>query len=397
MDPLETVSDAETANDHGPVSTQAAARLQQRASNDLRRGEPIILTSQEGDDAWLILPLEMATAEDWLAWQTMLGPDTQPALLLSGERSSLLGLEPVPNLLPLRDRTGQKPIAAGDLPGMLANLQRQAGLASARQQNEGALVDQASSASPLMMSAIRLLKRAFLLPAALAWPLRPTQFQTMVGAGVMTLDQPPAPEQPPPSVPILKLSAAPVPLVGAEHTRISVYRDPVTGRDINVIEIGSSRDGSMATPPLVRIHAACFTGDLLNSLKCDCGDQLKGAVKLMSEGEGGLILYMPQEGRDIGMANKMRSYALQATGVDTVDANLVLGFAVDERDYSSAGDILRHMGHDRIRLLTNNPDKVASMEHRGVMVSERVGHKFPPNPHSLAYMESKRRRTGHDL
>ena len=138
-------------------------------------------------------------------------------------------------------------------------------------------------------------------------------------------------------------------------------------------------------------------------------DQLRGAIKLMAqgstdgddagedEGTGGLILYMPQEGRDIGMANKMRSYALQDTGIDTVDANLILGFAVDERDYTSAASILVDMGYPELRLLTNNPDKVASLENRGVQVTDRVGHKFPPNPHSAAYMETKRKRTGHDL
>jgi GTP cyclohydrolase II len=150
-------------------------------------------------------------------------------------------------------------------------------------------------------------------------------------------------------------------------------------------------------PPLVRLHSECLTGDVFGSLKCDCGPQLKEALRIIGAAGGGVLLYLRQEGRGIGLINKVRAYSLQDRGLDTVDANRRLGFADDERDYGHAAAILRALGIDQVRLLTNNPDKVAGLEAAGIKVAERVAHQMPANPHNADYLATKRKRSGHLL
>jgi GTP cyclohydrolase II len=151
------------------------------------------------------------------------------------------------------------------------------------------------------------------------------------------------------------------------------------------------------TPPLVRIHSECLTGDALGSLKCDCGPQLDEALAQIAASGWGILLYLRQEGRGIGLVNKLRAYALQDQGFDTVDANLRLGFDDDERDFSVAARMLEALGQARVRLLTNNPGKVAALEALGVEVTERVPLRLPANPHNEAYLATKRDRSGHQL
>jgi GTP cyclohydrolase II len=151
------------------------------------------------------------------------------------------------------------------------------------------------------------------------------------------------------------------------------------------------------TIPLVRLHSECLTGDVLGSLRCDCGEQLQASLELIAQQEAGIILYLRQEGRGIGLANKIRAYALQDTGLDTVDANLALGLPVDRREYASAAAILRHLGVRRVRLLTNNPLKRAALEQHGITVVERVPLMVPPNPTNHHYLRTKADRMGHLL
>ena len=148
--------------------------------------------------------------------------------------------------------------------------------------------------------------------------------------------------------------------------------------------------------PLVRLHSECLTGDALGSLRCDCGPQLQEALRLIATGEGGALIYLRgQEGRGIGLANKIRAYALQDRGHDTVEANMALGFAPDARDYGIAGQILRALGIERLRLLSNNPDKVMSLEQFGMDVAERVPLEIPANPYNWRYLATKRDKFGH--
>ena len=149
--------------------------------------------------------------------------------------------------------------------------------------------------------------------------------------------------------------------------------------------------------PLVRLHSECLTGDVLGSLKCDCGPQLHAAIRAIAAEGWGILLYLRQEGRGIGLVNKLRAYRLQDQGFDTVDANTRLGFAVDARDFGVAARMLRLLGQSRVRLLTNNPAKVAGISAAGIAVDERVPHALPPNPHNAAYLATKRDRTGHQF
>jgi GTP cyclohydrolase II len=150
-------------------------------------------------------------------------------------------------------------------------------------------------------------------------------------------------------------------------------------------------------PPLVRLHSECLTGDVLGSLRCDCGQQLAAALALIARAPSGVLLYLPQEGRGIGLANKIRAYALQDRGLDTVDANLALGLPVDRREYASAAHILRHVGLRQVRLLTNNPHKSAALEQHGVQIVERVPLTIPPNAVNHHYLRTKADRMGHLL
>jgi GTP cyclohydrolase II len=149
--------------------------------------------------------------------------------------------------------------------------------------------------------------------------------------------------------------------------------------------------------PLVRLHSECLTGDVLGSLRCDCGQQLQAALELIAAAPAGVLLYLPQEGRGIGLANKIRAYALQDQGLDTVDANLALGLPIDRRDYAAAAHILLSLGLRQVRLLTNNPAKSAALEKHGVQVVERVPLEVPPNPINREYLRTKADRMGHLL
>jgi len=144
-----------------------------------------------------------------------------------------------------------------------------------------------------------------------------------------------------------------------------------------------------------RLHSECLTGDAFGSLRCDCRGQLESSLRIVGKAERGIVLYLRQEGRGIGLANKIRAYELQEQGHDTVDANLLLGFAADERDYAVAAAMLRTLGVASVALMTNNPDKIQQLASEGIEVSRRLAHEVPPNPHNRAYLATKARRSGH--
>ncbi len=148
---------------------------------------------------------------------------------------------------------------------------------------------------------------------------------------------------------------------------------------------------------MMRVHSECMTGDVFTSLRCDCRAQLELALERLAAQTCGMLLYLRQEGRGIGLGNKMRAYALQEQGLDTVDANLALGFADDERDYTVAAQMLQQLGVGSVQLLTNNPDKVAQLRRHGVRVGTRIPHITPPNGHNDAYLRTKAERSGHML
>ncbi len=191
-----------------------------------------------------------------------------------------------------------------------------------------------------------------------------------------------------------RVAAARVPLAGAENARIVAFRPADGGIEHLAIVIGEPEPPG---PALVRLHSECFTGDLLGSLKCDCGDQLRGAIEQIGKEGSGILLYLAQEGRGIGLINKLRAYALQDQGFDTVEANQRLGFEDDERVFLAAAEMLRQLGFSKVRLLTNNPRKVAQLEEYGIEVAERVPHAFPTNEHNERYLAVKAEKSGHLL
>lgn len=186
------------------------------------------------------------------------------------------------------------------------------------------------------------------------------------------------------------VSQARVPLAGAEDTRIVAYRPSDGGIEHLAIVIGEPKE-----PVLIRLHSECFTGDLLGSLRCDCGDQLRGAIQQIANEGAGVLIYLAQEGRGIGLVNKLRAYQLQDAGADTVEANEQLGFDADERVYMPAAEMLKDLGFQRVRLMTNNPEKVTALARFGIEVVERVPHAFPANPHNERYLQTKANKSGH--
>lgn len=188
------------------------------------------------------------------------------------------------------------------------------------------------------------------------------------------------------------VSRAKLPLDGAPDSRVISFRPLDGGPEHLALVIGRQQG-----VPLVRLHSACLTGDVLGSLKCDCGPQLRAAVRRIAEEEGGILLYLQQEGRGIGLLNKLRAYQLQDQGFDTVDANLRLGFSAEERDFDLAAAMLQLLGVAKIRLLSNNPLKRQALEAHGIEVLELVPHQFGANPHNARYLATKRDRQGHKL
>jgi GTP cyclohydrolase II len=193
---------------------------------------------------------------------------------------------------------------------------------------------------------------------------------------------------------LLKIAArARLPVAANADAEIIAFRSDADATDHVALVIGK-RD---ASPPVVRLHSECLTGDVLGSLKCDCGPQLHEALAQIAGAQWGILLYLRQEGRGIGLINKLRAYALQDQGFDTVDANIRLGFAIDARDFSVAARMLELLGVQSIKLLTNNPEKVAGIEIEGISVAERLPLKILANPHNVHYLATKRDRTGHKL
>lgn len=178
------------------------------------------------------------------------------------------------------------------------------------------------------------------------------------------------------------------------HFKLVSFREKETNNQHMALLKGSWTEGE---PVLVRVHSSCFTGDILGSLRCDCGDQLHAAMQMVEKEGKGLILYMNQEGRGIGLSNKLKAYKLQEQGMDTVEANLHLGFGMDDRDYGVGAQILRHLHVTKLRLISNNPRKRAGLLGYGLEIVETVPIRIEPNPFNEKYLRTKRDKMGHDI
>jgi GTP cyclohydrolase II len=236
---------------------------------------------------------------------------------------------------------------------------------------------------------LELARLAGILPAFLVDPAQAGEAQPLEAGDVAALTDPSR---------LAIATRARLPIGASETAEIVVFRAPDDTREHVALVVGSP---SSATPPLVRLHSECLTGDILGSLRCDCGPQLDAALAALAAeaaaGEWGVLLYLRQEGRGIGLVNKLRAYRLQDQGFDTLEANRRLGLPAEARDFPVAARILESLGIGAIRLMTNNPAKIAALKAEGIEVVERVPHQLPANPHNVRYLATKRDKAGHLL
>ncbi len=357
-------------------------RAVDRVIGDLRRGAVVVIRSSKQNLA--VQAAENASAES-LSQMTALGGG-KLALALTRRRAAALGLAPVAS------RPGGTVLLALP-PGTEAAFLHKLADPGAAVVGLGIL---APAGDRTVDAAVEVMKLARLLPAAAVAAIAPAEAARLVAEdGLLALDAADIfAYQAAASRSLRMVSEARVPLADAEDTRLVHFRPSDGGAGHIAIVIGEPDPGK---PVLVRLHSECFTGDLLGSLRCDCGDQLRGAISEIAKSGGGAVLYLSQEGRGIGLANKLRAYELQDAGFDTIDANELLGFDADERVYLPAAAMLRQLGFTKVRLLTNNPEKVEALTQCGIEVVERVPHAFPANAHNERYLRTKARRGGHLL
>lgn len=350
-----------------------------RARSDLRMGVPVAITDEAG--AALALAAETAIAERL----DDLRAEGAVDLALTARRAETL-----------KARAYDGDLARVALP-------RDAGLdwiratadpsADLAWPMKGPFVSRREGSAALHRAAITICKQAHLLPAALVVPVAPERAAALAAGGLGMIEASAAPARADPG-PLAEIASARVPLAVSEASRVRVFR-PLDGAEEHyAIEIGAP---DRARPVLCRLHSACFTGDLAGSLKCDCGPQLQAALAQIGAEGAGVLLYLNQEGRGIGLANKMRAYSLQDQGFDTVEANHRLGFEDDERDFRLGARILQAMGFSAVRLMTNNPAKVAMMRACGLDVAERAPLRVGRTRFNAGYLDTKAAKSGHLL
>ncbi len=344
-----------------------------RGLAEFRAGRPVVMIS--GAETLLCLPVEGLDKERLTAFRALCAP-IAPRVVLTSLRARSIGIE------------SSEPVAL-EL------------MADADARTILALVADATSdhdfvpepAGPAAIAAIELVKLAQVLPAVLVAETT----ATIVGAynpSIVTVEADAVRRFRATATQSLTIAGeAYVPLSSGVRTRFVVFRDAFSDDPVAVI-VGTP---DLSKPVPVRIHSACLTGDVFGSRRCDCGDQLKLALARLQEAGGGIILYLAQEGRGVGLANKMRTYKLQDGGLDTVDANTTLGFDDDERDYGVAARMLQMLGCARVVLLTNNPAKLDGLSGAGIEITGRMAIETPVNSDNRRYLTAKASRAGHQL
>jgi len=363
-----------------------------RALGDLRRGDFVVI---EGDRCRALIQAGEAVSAESLAALARIG-NGSTRLVLTARRASALALD-----------AGLTPRAASgvvSLPlGAVGDAEAIRGLIdptyARRPRLPQGLVARRETDGSCAAAAVTLSKLAQLLPAALTATLAPDGAQPRAGSAprrdLLRVAATAIADYARLAAATLRpVSEARVPLEAAEDARVVGFRPTDGSAEQFAILIG---EPAAHQPVLCRAHSECFTGDLLGSLRCDCGPQLQAALRLMGAAGHGVLLYLAHEGRGIGLINKLRAYQLQDKGLDTLDANQQLGFEPDERTYRAAAVMLRHLGIGRVRLLTNNPAKVEALSREGIEVVERVAHAMAPNRHNHVYLATKARRAGHLL
>lgn len=363
------------ASQQEQINGNPAALMTERAVEEMRRGRAIQLV--DGDRCWLIAAMETIESSLFDRLRGLNGGEMK--LLVTAQRAEAVGLArkpmgPMAILFPRDTALDTLRALAGVGPHPLI---KQAALRAESAQN------------PVSVgAALRLAKLGRLLPALISVRAREVSDSGLMTINVEDIDHCPRAAHNDLSL----TSRAHVPLVDASSCEIFLFRQKHGFGEHLAIVIGEL-DVQSVVP--VRLHSACLTGDLLGSLRCDCGDQLRRAVRLMASLGGGVLLYLDQEGRGIGLANKLRAYALQDAGLDTVDADQHLGFLPDERTYGVAAAMLRELRINRIRLLTNNPYKIDDLKNHDIDVIGRLPLVAPANSHNHRYLKTKLDRAGH--
>jgi GTP cyclohydrolase II len=380
------------ASTEAPDAPARALRAVHRAASELRRGTPVLL---RGPDGALIIAAAETVSARALA-EIARGAHAAPVLLLAPVRAAAVLLRPVPQSVHAANAPEPAAVALR-LPPALLDPAALRSLADPTAERLLPAEPERVPAPALAPAAIALAKIARLLPALVAVPAAEPAASRLDLLSV-SVDQVLA--YPDTSArTLVRVAEARVPLEDAPEARIVAFRAADGGIEHLAILVGQPEAALAAGQvPLTRIHSECFTGDLLGSLRCDCGPQLRGAIKRMGEDpSGGVLVYLAQEGRGIGLVNKLRAYTLQDQGLDTLDANRALGYGADERNFWVAAEMLNALGIGRVRLLTNNPDKLAGLAACGIGVEGREAHQFAANGVNDGYLETKARRFGHLL
>jgi GTP cyclohydrolase II len=326
-------------------------------------------------DTLLTLPVEGLDARRLAAFRELCAP-IMPRLVITASRARSIGIE------------ATDPVALELTPQI--DVQTILALVSDATAVHDFIPEPAGTAAN---AAIDLVKLAQVLPAVLVADTTPAQASTF-NPQIVTVEASAVARFREESTQSLQIAGdAHVPLNSSVRTRFVVFRDAF-GDDPVAVIVGTP---DLSKPVPVRIHSACLTGDVFGSRRCDCGDQLQLALKRLQEIGGGIILYLAQEGRGVGLANKMRTYKLQDGGLDTVDANTTLGFDDDERDYGVAVRMLQMLGATRVVLLTNNPAKLDGLAKAGIEIADRMPLETPINADNRRYMTAKATRGGHQL
>ena len=372
--------------EQAPDPRRLAMRAVHRAISDLRRGTPVLIIQ---DDIALLVGAAETLGAAGLA-DIASGGLGIPVLLLAPMRAAALLRRPV-------TQGDDQAVVALRLPAATLDPVRLRGFADPTA--ETLLPNEADQLPPppLAGAALALAKLGRLLPALVVAPAAPGVADRFSLLRVPADDVLTYPTSAASS--LKRVAEARVPLEDSPEARIIAFRAADGGIEHLAILVGDPEASAAAgQAPLVRAHSECFTGDLLGSLRCDCGPQLRGAIKRMAEDpSGGVLLYLAQEGRGIGLVNKLRAYTLQDRGLDTLDANRALGYGADERNFLVAATMLREIGMPRVRLLTNNPDKLSGLAACGIEVVGREAHRFDPNGVNDAYLDTKARRFGQML
>lgn len=372
---------------HNQVNNYHVVLEVDRAIADLRRG--LAISIEHNETVWLLASVE--TALPTLIDEIRAIAQQPLTLTITWQRAAALGLVGIADL-PI---TLMLPPSAN-----LEWVQRIARDTSHNAADVKALQNGVtiSDANHPARAALQLAKFARLLPAIIIAPVSPKAMSKKISFGQNFSDLAPInidniTHYPQMLACSLKpVSEAQVPLAGIGMSQFVLFRGADGSTEHLAVIVGNPK---LSEPVLVRMHSACLTGDIFNSLKCDCGDQLRNTIITMAQSGGGVLIYLAQEGRGIGLANKLRAYQLQAAGFDTVDANEMLGFEDDERRYEAAAEMLRQLNVRQVCLMTNNPRKLKALEKEGIDIVERVAIMGSVNPHNEGYLTTKAKRAGH--